>query len=463
MAELESGRSVIPNGALIKARRIELGWTQARFAEESGVGERTIQKAEKGEKIDIPILTLIATCLSVPFSKLYRVDAHAQAMLAVKEPSSVLMHEESDGSVTVTINIAMTIPSGTPADSPQLQALRSFIQNILPGNRGVTLSGIGTATAIAISLSAADARAFDAPAITAKLKQAAGSWSIADRIQRWILTGSCDRELMEEMITSEYRLEKLTRGKGTFLITADVSKKTPDGLFSDYCRDAKCITGVHRTAFLQFLDAILPDKQGLVIVEESGPRAGESGSVSISVSVPMTTANEMMLCLCGLALERSDAGLMLSYVKYVGHDYNPNIEYYIWPYSGTHPALGLSGIGGEIYKTWANKDKPMQRIHGTDAELNRLLGDLVMHHGYWMRQSTLLPSDMIDGREFSRLLGHAYGKRNQYAGHDFDWVLRMIGLDDSGGHSAASDALKPITQAVLEAISQRDRQSLKSG
>ena len=58
------------DGELLARLRKEQGWTQEKFAEESGVPAKTIQRAERGESISLRNIGLLADTLGYPAVRL---------------------------------------------------------------------------------------------------------------------------------------------------------------------------------------------------------------------------------------------------------------------------------------------------------------------------------------------------------------------------------------------------------
>jgi transcriptional regulator with XRE-family HTH domain len=154
-----SSRSVIPNRDAIERLRKGRGWTLEDLAGETGLSMRTVQSALGGNPVDVRTLKVIAEKLEVDYKTLVN---------GQEQPVAVLVHEETDGSVTVKIHVELIFHAGGE-QSPQLQAVRTFLQSVFPKNNGINIAVVGTGATIAIALSAADARAIDAILVSSDL------------------------------------------------------------------------------------------------------------------------------------------------------------------------------------------------------------------------------------------------------------------------------------------------------
>ena len=159
MPEKEIRRGVLPNGKLIDALRKRKGWTLEDFAEGTSFTSRTVQRAIAGLPIDIPKLNAIAVRLGTTFESLLLLpdtETIAQKPAMSKHgTASVMIQEEADGSFLVKFHVELPLPAGPPELSPQLLAIKSFLQTIFPGAKVVSVVAVGTGTAITLSMTSA--------------------------------------------------------------------------------------------------------------------------------------------------------------------------------------------------------------------------------------------------------------------------------------------------------------------
>src|ERR1700677_1450540 len=101
MADEESKRGVPTKGKLIDSLRKQKGWTIEDFAADCGLGMRTVQKALAGLRVSIDSLQRIADSLAVEYASLLLVDTPPSTTTGSQSSNAIIIHEETDGSVTV--------------------------------------------------------------------------------------------------------------------------------------------------------------------------------------------------------------------------------------------------------------------------------------------------------------------------------------------------------------------------
>ena len=156
MAEQESRRSVNPNGKLIDSLRKRKGWTIEDFAGESRIARRTIQKVLAGQPIEIATLKIVADSLGVDYASLLLADPSPSTATDSHSSNTIIIHEETDGSVTVKIHVELAFAEGASRDSPQIRAIEVFLRDLLPMHAHHTLSAVRTRAILEVHTSLDD-------------------------------------------------------------------------------------------------------------------------------------------------------------------------------------------------------------------------------------------------------------------------------------------------------------------